>query len=102
MPWTAEASERWREPLDARGRRLVRVIEPQLPRCAAPPAALRQILDVLLSNALWHGEGTVTMTARQVDASVAIDVSDEGAGMPEEPPAPSPAPARPRKVAGAR
>jgi signal transduction histidine kinase len=80
----AEASERWRGPLDARGRRLVWVIEPQLPRCAAPPAALRQILDVMLSNALWHGEGTVTLTARQADGSVAIDVADEGPGMPDE------------------
>jgi signal transduction histidine kinase len=81
----AEASERWRGPLDARGRHLVRVIEPQLPRCAAPPAALRQILDVLLSNALWHGEGPVTLTARPADGSVAIDVADEGPGMPDEP-----------------
>jgi signal transduction histidine kinase len=78
-----EVGDRWQGPLDARGRPLVRVVEPQLPRFAAPPAALRQILDVLLSNALWHGEGTVTMTARQVDGSVAIDVSDEGPGMPD-------------------
>jgi signal transduction histidine kinase len=81
----SEVGDRWQGPLDARGRGLVRVVEPQLARCAAPPAALRQILDVLLSNALWHGEGTVTMTARQVEGGVAIDVSDEGPGMPDCP-----------------
>jgi signal transduction histidine kinase len=80
-----EVGDRWQGPLGARGRRLDRVVEPHLPRFAAPPAALRQILDVLLGNALWHGEGTVTMTARQADGGVAIDVSDEGPGMPEDP-----------------
>jgi signal transduction histidine kinase len=40
---------------------------------------------VLISNALWHGEGTVTLTARQAAGSVAIDVSDEGPGMPGDP-----------------
>ena len=80
-----EVGDRWQGPLGARGRRLDRVVEPHLPRFAAPPAALRQILDVLLGNALWHGEGTVTMTARLADGGVAIDVSDEGPGMPEDP-----------------
>ena len=80
-----EAADRWHAPLDARGRRLAQVAESPLPRCAAPPAALRQILDVLISNALWHGEGTVTLTARQAEGSVAIDVSDEGPGMPDDP-----------------
>ncbi len=80
-----EVAARWESPLTARDRRLVKVVEPHLPRCAAPPAALRQILDVLLSNALWHGEGTVTLTARLAEGSVAIDVSDEGPGMPDGP-----------------
>jgi signal transduction histidine kinase len=81
----AEAADRWHAPLEARGRRVAQVIESPLPRCAAPPAALRQILDVLISNALWHGEGTVTLTARKAEGSVAIDVSDEGPGMPAGP-----------------
>jgi signal transduction histidine kinase len=81
---------RWDTLLAARGRRLVRVAEPRLPRALAPPAAVRQILDVLISNALWHGDGTVTIEAGIVEAQdagpqVAIDVSDEGEGLPAEP-----------------
>ena len=80
-----EASARWDPVLTARGRALVRVAEPGLPRCLVPPAAVRQILDVLISNALWHGDGTVTIAARGAGPRVAIDVSDEGDGLPAEP-----------------
>jgi signal transduction histidine kinase len=77
---------RWDAPLAARGRLLAAGSEPQLPRCLAPPAAVRQILDVLIGNALWHGDGTVTIEARRAGASIAIDVADEGPGLPAEPP----------------
>jgi signal transduction histidine kinase len=80
-----DVSARWETLLAARGRRLVRVTEPHLPRCLAPPAAVRQILDVLIGNALWHGDGTVTLEAYATGPHVAIDVSDEGAGLPAEP-----------------
>jgi len=65
-----------------RDRRLAIVMAPDLPRGLAPPAAIRQILDVLISNALWHGEGTVTLAARQDAGRIAIEVSDEGPGLP--------------------
>ena len=85
-----DVGARWDTLLAARGRRLVRVAEPRLPRALAPPAAVRQILDVLISNALWHGDGTVTIEAGIVETQdagpqVAIDVSDEGEGLPAEP-----------------
>jgi signal transduction histidine kinase len=48
---------------------------------------VRQILDVLISNALWHGEGTVTVAASRAGEYVDIEVSDEGAGLDSEPPA---------------
>ena len=85
-----DVGARWDTLLAARGRRLVRAAEPRLPRALAPPAAVRQILDVLISNALWHGDGTVTIEAGIVEAQaagpqVAIDVSDEGEGLPAEP-----------------
>jgi signal transduction histidine kinase len=76
---------RWDTPLAARGRNLVLVTGPHLPRCLAPGAAVRQILDVLISNALWHGDGKVTIEAREVGEGVAIDVSDEGPGLAAEP-----------------
>jgi signal transduction histidine kinase len=78
----AEAGARWEQPLMTRDRRLAIVIAPDLSRCLAPPAAIRQILDVLISNALWHGEGTVTLAARQDAGRIAIEVSDEGPGLP--------------------
>jgi len=76
---------RWETPLAARGRRLVAVTDPDLPCCLAPPAAVRQILDVLVGNALWHGEGTVTITAHERDGGVAIEVSDDGPGLAADP-----------------
>jgi signal transduction histidine kinase len=76
---------RWEAPLAARGRRLVMVAGSELPSGLAPPAAVRQILDVLIGNALWHGEGTVTIEAHEADGGVAIEVSDEGPGLTAEP-----------------
>lgn len=76
---------RWEAPLAARGRRLVTVAGPDLALGLAHPAAVRQILDVLIGNALWHGDGTVTIEAHEADGSVAIKVSDEGAGLAAQP-----------------
>jgi signal transduction histidine kinase len=80
-----DVGARWEAPLAARGRQLMSVTDPDLPGCPAPPAAVRQILDVLIGNALWHGEGTVTVAARGTDGGIAIEVSDEGPGLAAEP-----------------
>jgi signal transduction histidine kinase len=80
-----DVSARWEAPLAVRGRRLVTAAGPDLPSGLAPPAAVRQILDVLIGNALWHGEGTVTIEAHEADGGVAIKVSDEGPGLAGEP-----------------
>jgi signal transduction histidine kinase len=84
----ADVRTRWDTPLAARGRNLVLATEPDLPWILAPDAAVRQILDVLIGNALWHGDGTVTIEARQAGDEVVIDVSDEGPGLATEPPEP--------------
>jgi signal transduction histidine kinase len=81
----AEVTGRWAGPLAARERRLDLAADPHLPRCMAPPAAVRQILDVLISNALWHGAGTVTVGANYADGYIDIEVSDEGPGLSAEP-----------------
>jgi two-component system, OmpR family, sensor kinase len=43
---------------------------------------LAQALDNLLDNAIQHGLGTVTISARQMPGAVAIEVRDEGPGLP--------------------
>ena len=71
-----------------------------LPPVAADPDKLRQVLANLLENAVRHGGGTVTIEARAEDdrarptglhtddsegvSSVAVAVSDEGPGIPED------------------
>ena len=50
----------------------------------ATAGAVGQALDVLLANALDHGAGTVTVRLRRDDATAAVEVEDEGAGVPAE------------------
>jgi signal transduction histidine kinase len=40
--------------------------------------SIDQIVDVLIDDALRHGNGAVTVTARSLGGAVAIDVADEG------------------------
>jgi signal transduction histidine kinase len=73
----AGVKDRWQAPLAAAGRELV-VVELPHPRTSASAPAVRQILEVLLDNALRHGRGRVTVTARDGGGAVALDVADEG------------------------
>jgi len=75
----------WSPVYAAAHRELSISIPSSLPPVHASPAALRQIFNVLLDNALRHGDGTVTLTAIDMDESVAVDVSDQGAGIPGNP-----------------
>ncbi|WP_338595842.1 HAMP domain-containing sensor histidine kinase [Saccharopolyspora sp. SCSIO 74807] len=77
----AELREGWNGLLTAQGRRL-EVHAGGTVRPNASVATLRQVLTVLLDNATTHGAGTVTMTARDADGALAIDVADEGRGVP--------------------
>jgi signal transduction histidine kinase len=72
-----DTQRRWHGILAAEGRRLSVGGERDL-ACAMPRAAARQIVDVLVDNALKHGSGTVRVTARSAAGAVAIDVVDEG------------------------
>jgi signal transduction histidine kinase len=80
-----DVRSRWETPLAARGRNLVLTAQPQLPHCLASEAAVRQILDVLIGNALWHGDGTVTIEAGESSEGIAIEVLDEGPGFAADP-----------------
>lgn len=76
-----EVCGQWAAQFDKQGRRLRVVVDPQTPHALASGAAVRQVLAVLLDNALLHGTGTVEMTARDAGDAVGIEVSDEGAGI---------------------
>ena len=51
---------------------------------AADELRLSQALGNLVDNALRHGEGAVTLSARQAGAAVELEVSDDGPGPPPE------------------
>ena len=77
-----ELEARWHQPFAELGRRFDVDVHPDAARAAVSPAALRHTLDVLVTNALEHGAGRVTVTTDPAPGgAVAIDVSDEGPGF---------------------
>ncbi|WP_344577892.1 HAMP domain-containing sensor histidine kinase [Nonomuraea roseoviolacea] len=76
-----EIRQEWHGPLARQGRRLTITVEPALPPVTAQPAAVRQILRVLLDNALRHGQGEVAVTVSDVGPGTAVEVSDHGPGV---------------------
>jgi signal transduction histidine kinase len=79
----SEMSPEWRGRLALKGRGLDLNVEPGTPDARASAAAVRQILAVLVDNATTHGAGAVAVAVREATDAVAIDVSDEGAGVHE-------------------
>jgi signal transduction histidine kinase len=82
-----DANERWHARFAAVGRPL-RVRAPREASCEAhaSPAALGQILDVLLDNALRHGAGVVDLTLRRGSGGGGvIAVGNEGSGIARDP-----------------
>ncbi|WP_320668653.1 sensor histidine kinase [Patulibacter defluvii] len=77
--------ERWGARLAAAGRPLAVRPETGDPRARVPPESARQILDVLLANALDHGAGAVTVRLRPEPGWVRLVVVDEGAGRGLDP-----------------
>ena len=76
-------ADEWRPTLRAAGRTLkVRAADGLLARVT--PARMREAVGALVDNAIRHGAGTVTLTARATENSLVIEVSDAGAGVPEE------------------
>ncbi|SHG47935.1 sensor histidine kinase [Streptoalloteichus hindustanus] len=75
--------EDWREPLRAGGRVLRLRVPPGL-LARATRARLREAIGVLLDNALRHGGGTVTLSARRGEGTVVVEVTDSGPGVPDE------------------
>lgn len=80
----ADAERRWHGELAAAGRPLRVVVEEGLPGAVGSPRAGRQVLDVLLANAVVHGRGAVTVTVRDAAGVLAVDIEDEGPGLTED------------------
>jgi signal transduction histidine kinase len=77
----ARAELHWTGPLATLGRSLHLVRRADAPASVrASNAAIRQALDVLLDNAVRHGDGAVTVTAERIDGGLVVRVADEGAG----------------------
>ncbi len=64
--------------------RRVRLDNPVPLRAVASPGGLAQVVSTLLENSLVHGAGTATVRTRSRGSGVVVEVTDEGAGVPEE------------------
>ena len=71
----------WQVLATSLGRSLELDLEANLPTVQVSEAAVRQILEVLVSNAFVHGSGVVVVSTAKRIGGVAIDVSDEGPGL---------------------
>jgi len=80
----AELEQDWHGLLAEQGRVLRVAVQPDVADSLVSAPVLRQIMTVLLDNALRHGRGTVTVGVRDVGAAVAVDVTDEGAGIDQD------------------
>lgn len=71
----------WRGRMAAVARPITVRVEPRVADVAISERALRQILDVLVENAVRHGSGAISVRARVASAGVVIDVTDDGPGV---------------------
>ncbi len=81
-----EVEARWHGRFAAAGRPLRTAIEPNIAPVHSSASAIGQIVDVLCDNALCHGQGVVTVSARNGrGGGCVLTVSDEGNGMDHDP-----------------
>jgi signal transduction histidine kinase len=78
-PMLEEVRRQWHAAYAARGRPL-RLRSTEGLETSAGEAAVRQVVQALLDNALKHGRGEVVIRSRDAYGAVAIDVIDEGTG----------------------
>lgn len=69
---------RWAPLLRGGGRELQVVDDAEARAVVVSEIALRESLEILVSNALLHGTGTVSILSRELAGSLAVDVVDEG------------------------
>ena len=80
-----QQEEEWAPTFERAGRRLVLDVDAST-QVLATPGALAQVLATLIENSLKHGAGTTTVRSRAGGPSggVVVEVSDEGAGVPDD------------------
>ncbi len=71
----------WRPRFKAAGRTLEIAPGRYQPRPLGHAAMLRHALDILIDNALVHGQGTVTVEVTHADSAVTLAVTDQGRGL---------------------
>jgi signal transduction histidine kinase len=79
------AELRWRAILASEARPLRYRSTARRSVARASPGVVDQIVDVLVENAQLHGSGAVTLTLRELDGWLAVDVADEGPGFDGDP-----------------
>lgn len=79
-----EIAATWQARLSHAGRRLRTITDTELPPTHGSIAAVRQILAVLVENAVAHGTGAIVVHARDAGGATAIDVTDEGTGLHDD------------------
>lgn len=76
--------ERW-QPRFAQAQRALTVHDGgRLPTVHASDVSIGQVLDVLIDNALRHGDGAVGVRARPAAGGLVIEVDDEGPGITDD------------------
>jgi signal transduction histidine kinase len=75
-----DAARRWTGRVEAQHRRITVTAGEPL-SAQGTTASVAQILDVLIDNALRHGNGTIAITQRRLSGGAALDVSDEGTDL---------------------
>jgi signal transduction histidine kinase len=76
-----EHATSWRPVFAREGRSLRLTVDASLP-ARVSPGGVAQALDVLLENALEHGDGTTRLLAQVQDGRYRLAVADEGPGVP--------------------
>jgi signal transduction histidine kinase len=80
-----EAEARWRETLAIDARPVRSRSMARRPVARASRQVVDEIVDVLVDNARVHGAGAVTLTVRELDGWLALDVADQGPGFRDDP-----------------
>jgi signal transduction histidine kinase len=82
-PVVAAAYGDWMRRAHGTGRTMRFLSDPDPPSVRVSPIALRQIVDVLIDNALVHGRGLVTLAVHEISGGVEVTITDEGTAAPD-------------------